>query len=115
MTRKTAAKNLLESSTTSIRITFGFHAEEYQRAEEVGDNLQIGPIISFKQAGLAGLNLQFRINHLSISLAFIASGFRHSSNIVIEKFLHDFYSIVKSNIIHQIILKDQLVLSEGQL
>ena len=55
MTRKTAAKNLLESSTTSIRITFGFHAEEYQRAEEVGDNLQIGPIISFKQAGLAGL------------------------------------------------------------
>ena len=52
MTRKTEAKNLLESS---IRITFGFHAEEYQRAEEVGDNLQIGPIISFKQAGLAAL------------------------------------------------------------
>ena len=63
---------------------------EELKSEEVGDNLQIGPIISFKQAGLAGLNLQFRINHLSISLAFIASGFRHSSNIVIKQAWNEF-------------------------
>ena len=46
--------------------------------EEVGDNLQLGTIISSKQAYLAGLgqslsdgilNLQFRINYLFISLA----------------------------------------------
>ena len=70
---------------------------EELKSEEVGDNLQLGPIISSKQACLAGLgqslydailNLQFRINYQFISLAFIASGFRHSSNIVIKKILH---------------------------